>query len=166
MRKNCETRVTGLLPHRACTGKGRGRGRSGPQEGSPCAYCSAAPWLSRSSQRRGPAGGPSKGAQQEEAAGGSPTRFQLPVPKRHSPEVLSIDLHTVHCSTALCEALEQHACIVSSSFVMHIALFSREPSHVTCRGNIVIKYESTISQPADGICVCPGMSWVVVPASA
>ena len=113
-------------------------------------------------QQGAPARGPSRKKQQ----GGSPTRFQLPVPKRHSPEVLSIDLHTVHCSTALCEALEQHACIVSSSFVMHIALFSREPSHVTCRGNIVIKYESTISQPADGICVCPGMSWVVVPASA
>lgn len=79
-------------------------------------------------QQGAPARGPSRKKQQ----GGPPTRFQLPVPKRHSPEVLSIDLHTVHCSTALCEALEQHACIVSSSSVMHIALLavSLHTSHV------------------------------------
>ena len=70
--QSCDTIVTDLLPCRACTGKGRSNGTVGPQENSPCAYCSAAPWHSRNDQQREPAGGPSKGGQQGGPAGRVP----------------------------------------------------------------------------------------------
>ena len=85
---------------------------------------------SREDQQGATARGASSGGQH----GGSPTRIQLPVPKRQSHEVLSIECVLFNAQ----QYCTEHACILSPSFVTAIMLSGVRPSDVACRGDVVI----------------------------